>query len=86
MVFQLHDLPDGLVSLTFAEGDHDTLRAAIGALYGTSDQKWVAGDIAQIAFGGETFAYQAEWDEPCLVAKNLDGVDLLRDLHAFLVR
>jgi hypothetical protein len=86
MVFRLHDLPDGLVSLAFEEGDHDTLRAAIGALYGTSDQKWVSGHIAQLTFGGESFAYQAEWDEPCLVAKNPDGADLLRDLHAFLVR
>ncbi|BCJ90079.1 hypothetical protein IZ6_08140 [Terrihabitans soli] len=86
MAFRLHNLPDGLVSLEFEERDQEVLREAIGALYGPSDQQWVTGNVAEITFGGESFAYQAEWDEPCLVAGNPEAADLLKDLHAFLIR
>lgn len=58
MAFRLLTLSEGLVSLEFEERDHDALREAVGALYGTLDQKWVGGAVARLTFAGQTFAYQ----------------------------
>jgi hypothetical protein len=86
MAFHLRILSDGTASLEFEGRDHDVLREAVGALYGALDQKWVGGAVARLTFGGETFAYQAQWDDPCIISNNPEGTDILTKLHAFLIR
>lgn len=31
-------------------------------------------------FGGETFLFENEWDEPCLIAQSAQGVVMLREI------
>jgi len=74
---------DGHVSLEFNTSDLDALRLCIQELYGEVSGKTV-GIVTVVAFGGEDFTFQNEWDDPCLISHSVNGNDLLRTIHAQL--
>ncbi|WP_139330357.1 MULTISPECIES: hypothetical protein [Sphingomonas] len=68
-------------SLEFATTDLDTVRACIRAFYGKVSSK-AAGMATVVTFGGESFTFQDEWDDPCLISHSVKGNDRLRAIHA----
>ncbi|WP_176590068.1 hypothetical protein [Sphingobium sp. EM0848] len=79
MAISLLPLPKGNASLEFAPADLANVREAISALFGPvlSD---VQPTYARLTFGGETFLFEQEWDEPCLIAQNEAGTLMLEQL------
>lgn len=67
MAVALLPLSDGKLSLEFAPDDIQAVRQAIADLFGeaTSERHPT---YSRVAFGGETFLFENEWDEPCLIA------------------
>lgn len=43
-----------------------------------------AGIATVVSFGGETFTYQNEWDDPCLISSSNKGDELLRNIYTEL--
>ena len=76
----LLSLPDGNTSLEFASDDIEAVRQAILDLFGepTSEQHIT---YSTIAFGGERFLFQNEWDDPCLIASTEAGSRLLLQIE-----
>lgn len=35
---------------------------------------------AEVTFGGERFAFQNEWNDPCLIARSERGADMLEQI------
>ena len=67
-------------SLEFTPEDIEIVRQAILDLFGeaTSEQHIT---YSTIAFGGEKFLFQDEWDEPCLIASTEAGRNLLLQIE-----
>lgn len=80
MAVSLLSLPNGTSSLEFAPDDLEAVRQAISHLFGKTTDKLRA-SYSQIAFGGETFLFEQEWDAPCLIALNEGGSLLLVQLE-----
>jgi hypothetical protein len=67
MAVSLLSLPDGTSSLEIAPDDLEAVHQAISHMFGKTTDKLRA-SYSQIAFGGETFLFEQEWDAPCLIA------------------
>jgi hypothetical protein len=83
VAFSLHRLATGRWCLEFASQDHAALQDAIGALFGPIRGAWLA-TAAELQFGGASFVYQDEWDEPCVIALTAEGDAVLAAVHARL--
>jgi hypothetical protein len=83
MVARLLDLPDDLCSLEFDKPDLDAVRAAIRKTWG--EPKIVDYAMsASVEFGGQSFTYQNEWDDPCLISSTPAGREILEALADLL--
>ncbi|MCW4462064.1 hypothetical protein OK349_10130 [Sphingomonas sp. BT-65] len=71
------------LSLEFDPSDLDAIQALVDAQY--PGRKAAPAGIATIlAFGGEEFLYQNEWDDPCLISSSTRGDEILRSMYAQL--
>ena len=83
MTTQIVKIKNGLTSLEFEEDDMSAVRSTIVALFGkASVTKYVM--ASEVKFGGETFAFQNEWDDPCLISGTEQGGEYLQRIHAAL--
>jgi hypothetical protein len=73
----------GRVSLEFASDEREVVFAAAKRRYGPAQHKWFVTD-AQATFGEETFAFQDEWGEACLISLTTEGAAMLRTLASDL--
>jgi len=80
---RLLPLSGGGASLEFDEADLPAVRAAIAELFGPMRRKWFA-LAAEVTFGGESFAFQNEWSDPCLISRSPRGAEMLATLAARL--
>jgi hypothetical protein len=80
MSFALLNVDDHL-SLEFATSDLDGLRSYIRDRYPDVSSK-AAGIATVVSFGGESFTFQNEWDDPCLISRSAKGDELLRAIHS----
>ncbi|MFC0407601.1 hypothetical protein [Roseomonas elaeocarpi] len=76
-------LSDGLCSLEFDTSDIPLVAAAISERYGVPEQRLFA-TAAEYRFGGCSFAFQNQWDDPCLIAGSSEGSEILKALHELL--
>ncbi len=83
MTTQIVKLKNGLTSLEFQEDDMPAVRSTIVDLFGkTSQAKYVMAN--DVKFGGETFTFQNEWGDPCLITGTEQGGEYLQRIHAAL--
>jgi len=76
MSVTLLSLPDGNSSLEFASDDIEAVLQASLDLFGrAASERHLT--YSTIAFGGEKFLFQNEWDDPCLIASTEAGSDVL---------
>lgn len=80
MAVALLSLPDGTSSLEFAPDDLEAVRQVISHLFGKATSE-LRGSYARIAFGGENFLFEQEWDAPCLIASTKGGSLLLAQIE-----
>jgi hypothetical protein len=80
MPFRLVICDNGVLSLEFEPGDMDAVRAAIVRQFGalTVERRVVS---SEVHFGGESFTFQNEWDDPCLITSTESGRTILRRLY-----
>jgi hypothetical protein len=73
------------LSLEIESDSLDAVRAYLREAYSdlTSTR---AGISAIVEFGGESFTFQNEWDDPCLISGSRGGDALLRAVHAHFSR
>jgi len=83
MNIALLELRNGHLSLEFDEDDIPEVAKAIRALFGKADQKQYI-MASEVTFGGATFTFQNEWQDPCLISAMLLGDQCLRQIHAKL--
>lgn len=83
MAITLLELSHGHLSLEFEEDDIPEVVEAIGTLFGkaTKHQYVLA---SEVKFGGATFIFQNEWQDPSLTASTHQGDQCLRQVHAKL--
>lgn len=79
MAISIQHLPDGGASLEFDAGDVAAVRAAIAARYGKMHRRWFVLS-AEVTFGGERFAFQKEWIDPCLISHSERGAEMLEQI------
>ena len=80
MAAALLSLPNGSASLEFAPDDLGSVRQAILSLFGDATTEMHA-SYSRIAFGGETFLFEQEWDSLCLIASTEEGIRLLAQIE-----
>ena len=80
MAIALIELRNGRLSLEFKEQDIPEVVKAITSVFGEMDQKQYV-MAAEITFGGATFTFQNEWQDPCLISSTFEGDQCLRQLH-----
>lgn len=80
MPFRLLTCDNGVLSLEFEPVDMDVVRAAIVRQFGalTVERRVVS---SEVHFGGESFTFQNEWDDPCLITSTESGRTILRRLY-----
>jgi hypothetical protein len=79
MAVTLLSLPVGKSSLEFAPDDVHAVWQVISGLFGeVSNERHTT--YARIAFGGETFLFENEWDESCLIASTEAASRLLTQI------
>ncbi|MEB2843600.1 hypothetical protein GAO09_05545 [Rhizobiales bacterium RZME27] len=83
MTITLLPLPSGRCSLEFAPSDLSSVALAIERLYGVPDTKLHPAS-AEYCFGGCSFIFQNEWDDPCLISCAAEGTIVLENLYAAL--
>jgi len=83
MAISLLPLLNGSVSLEFDPVDFDGVREAILSLFGPMLRD-AQPTYARLTFGGETFLFEHEWAEPCLIAQNEAGTRMLEQLLVHL--
>lgn len=83
MAITLLPLSDGHVSLEFATSDLDLIGSAIRREYGVPVVKRHVMS-AEYRFGGASFTFQNEWDDPCLISGSDEGDQILRHLAAVI--
>jgi hypothetical protein len=76
---ELLRLSGGHCSLELAPAELDALASIIKDMYGIPD---VERDImsSRYTFGGQTFTFQNEWDDPCLISGSAEGDLILEAL------
>lgn len=79
MAICLLPLPNGSASLEFAPDDLTDVYEAISSLFGPMLRD-VQPTYVRLTFGGETFLFEQEWDEPCLIAQSEAGTPMLEKL------
>jgi len=80
MAVALLSLPEGTSSLEFAPDDLESVQQAISHLFGKVSSE-LRGSYSRIAFGGENFLFEQEWDAPCLIASTEGGSLLLAQIE-----
>ncbi|MEJ7926570.1 hypothetical protein WG908_07350 [Sphingobium sp. AN641] len=80
MAVALLALPSGGSSLEFAPEDTAAVREVIAALFGGIAER-LSASYSTVAFAGESFLLEWEWDEPCLIATNARGSELLSQIE-----
>lgn len=80
---ELLKLSDGHYSLELDSAELDALASIIKDMYGIPD---VERDImsSRHTFGGQSFTFQNEWDDPCLISTSAEGDRILEALAARL--
>jgi len=73
------NLSDGGVSLEFDSGDTEAVREAIRKRYGPLRRRCHVMS-AEVTFGGERFAFQNEWNDPCLISRSASGAEMLEQI------
>ncbi|WP_294130796.1 hypothetical protein [Sphingobium sp.] len=83
MAITILTLPNGHLSLEFDVIDLPNVIAAVRKHYGVPlIQQYPV--LAVFAFGGCSFTFQNEWDDPCLISSSSDGDEILNKLCAEL--
>ena len=84
MPFRLLTCDNGVLSLEYEPDDMDTVRAAIVRQFGamTVQRRVIS---SEVHFGGESFTFQNEWDDPCLITATESGRTILRRLYDDLI-
>lgn len=84
MPFDLLTCDEHVMSLEFAPSDLDIVRAAIIRRFGAFavERGAISSDVQ---FGGESFTFQNEWDDPCLITSTERGRMILRRLYEDLI-
>ncbi|WP_171178771.1 hypothetical protein [Ruegeria sp. HKCCD8929] len=85
MAIGLLKLSSGHFSLEFEEEDVSDVVEAIRTEFGKAEQKQFV-MAREVKFGGATFVFQNEWQDPCLVSSSLQGDQCLRQIHEKLSR
>lgn len=83
MAVTLLFLSNGHYSLEFDLADMSSVAAAIRESYGVPDKRQHA-TCAEYRFGGCSFTFQDEWEEPCLIAASAEGDNILKALYEAL--
>jgi hypothetical protein len=83
MAVTLLPLSDGHSSLEFEPSDIPSMASAVRDRYGEVDKRHYAMST-KYRFGGCSFTFQNEWDDPCLISASAEGDEILRILHATL--
>lgn len=83
MAVTLLPLSNGHYSLEFESADLPSVASAIRDRYGVPDKRQYPAS-AEYRFGGCSFTYQNEWDDPCLISGSAEGDDILKSLHDVL--
>lgn len=78
-------LQDGAVSLELWEEELPEVRRLIEANWGRPGVVRHA-NCATLAFAGEDFTFQNEWNDPCLISRTQDGANVLKSLCDHLNR
>ena len=76
-------LTGGGVSLEFDTADAPTVRKAIARRYGRMRRRWLV-LAAEVTFGGESFVFQNEWNDPCLISRSAAGAEMLERIASDL--
>jgi hypothetical protein len=82
MAMTLLALSTGHYSLEFEPSDLPGVRSVIRQLYGRPETRRNP-VLTELRFGGCSFTFQNEWDDPCLISGSSEGDEILRALHAF---
>jgi hypothetical protein len=80
MAVTLLSLSNGHYSLEFEPADLSAVASAIRNHYGVPDKRQYP-TSAEYRFGGCSFTFQNEWDDPCLISGSAEGDDILKKLH-----
>lgn len=83
MAATLLSLSNGHYSLEFEPADLPAVASAIRDHYGVPDKRQYP-TSAEYRFGGCSFTFQNEWDDPCLISGSAEGDDILKNLHHVL--
>jgi len=84
MAVTLLPLLNGHYSLEFEPADLPQVAAAIRDRYGVPNKRQHS-TSAEYRFGGCSFSFQNEWDDPCLISGSSEGDRMLQSLHDALV-
>jgi hypothetical protein len=71
-------LSNGHTSLEFASSDLSSVAAAIQKLFGIPETDRSHAFLTAYRFGGSSFVFQNEWDDPCLISGTDEGDEILR--------
>ena len=81
MVARVLEFTETSVSLEYAADDVPAVKKAIRDLYGEPRELADHGTSTEIEIGGEKFAFQDEWDDPCLISNSVKGSAILREIE-----
>jgi len=77
---QLLRLSTGHFSLEINPSDRQKVAEAIESLFGKPQVSLLAPYGSNYSFGDADFAFQDEWDDPCLISSSARGDDVLQRL------
>ncbi|MFA6112525.1 MAG: hypothetical protein WC729_00985 [Sphingomonas sp.] len=77
MAITLLSLANGHSSLEFEPSDLPGVDSAIRDRFGMPEQRHYPAST-EYRFGGCSFAFQNEWDDPCLISGSVEGDEILR--------
>jgi hypothetical protein len=83
MAVTLLPLSDGHSSLEFEPADIPSMASAIRDRYGEIHKRHYAMST-EYRFGGCSFTFQNERDDPCLISASAEGDEILTTLYATL--
>ncbi|WP_156518379.1 hypothetical protein [Sphingobium sp. EP60837] len=83
MTASLLALSTGHYSLEFEPSDMPSVKATILDQFGRPEIQQY-GFSAEYRFGGSSFTFQGEWDEPCFISDSDSGDDILRTIYQVL--